>query len=246
MATPPHETRIALIDALVALSATDLPYGDLYLHRAQELLEPVLSAGQYRALCHEREGLARTARELRALAARGDWRQVHALAQRGLHERQRIWENERLLALGDAVYAPRLFHAAPVGLALTGFSVDSLQHLGAARDACMARLRFALANDGELADFYRQRLACLAARPIVAGGATEVVQDTADLQRRIVEAADTADFAQAERLSAALLGAAANGAGHDPDGAPVRGASPRHRSRCRFPTRWSAGRKRSA
>jgi hypothetical protein len=225
MTPPTHETRIALADALVALSATDLAYGDLYLHRAQEIFEPILSTEQYRALCGERDALPVLARELRELVGRRDWSQARVLAQRGARDRQRISENERLLVLGDALYAPRVFRADPAGLALAGFDVHSVARLDAVRDACLARLRFALTNDADLADFYRERLAALADLTLRTNGAQKGAPDTANLQRRILEAADNADFAQAERLSAALMNAAANGTGHGPGHVPARGAS---------------------
>jgi hypothetical protein len=125
MAAPAHETPIALVEALVGLSSTDLAYADLYLHRAGEMLAPILSERQYALLGHERDRLAELAKELHEAIARNDWRQVHTLAALAARKRLLIADNTHLLALGDAVYAPRIFRCDPDGLAFAGMNRDA-------------------------------------------------------------------------------------------------------------------------
>lgn len=210
-----EDTQLAVVEALVALSAVDLPFSDLYLHRAQVLLEHVFTAEQYLGLHRKRESLPGLAGELRQVAERGEWPQVRALAQRGVRDRQRIAESQRLLSLGDAVYGPRVLQADATALALSGIIVQPTSHLGRVRDDCLVRLRFLLANDGEVADLYRARLAHFEGLEVVADKALGAVVNAADLQRRILEAADKGDFDQVERLSGAIVDAA-------PDNAPAR------------------------
>ena len=208
MATSPDSTQIAVVEALVVLSTVDLPCSDLYLHRAQALLEHVLSEDRYRALRRDRESLPGVARALHQAAEHGDWQRVRALAQEGLRDRQRIAANERLLSLGDAVYGLRVLHAEPAALALSGIVVQATSHLGRVRDEGVARLRFLLIHDEAQAELYRARLAHLESLEVVPDEAAGTVLNAANLQQRIMEAAEKEDFDQAERLSAAIIDAA--------------------------------------
>ena len=202
-----QENQLAVVDALVSLGALDLPCSDLYLDRARALLGQVLAEEQYRTLRRERDSLPSLAKELRREAERGDWTKVRALAQRGAHDRQRIADSQRLVALGDAVYGPRGFHADASALALSGMIVQPTSHLGHARDECVDRLRFLIGNDREQAEYYRARLAHFEGLEVVADESLGTVVNAADLQHRILEAADRGDFDQAERLTAAILDA---------------------------------------
>lgn len=210
MTAPPHEARVAVVEALIALSSIDLPYGDLYLQHAQDAFEQVLGQEQYHALCHERDGLTRLAKDLREVAERGDWSQARALAQHGVRSRQRISDHQRLLALGDALDAPRLFHANPTALALGGIVVEPMPHLGRVHETCIAQLRFLLINDAARAEFYRTRLAWFEDLHVHTDSEAQPAADPSDLHRRMIEAAEQSDFALAERLSTAIMGAAEN------------------------------------
>ena len=192
----------------MGLSSNDLPYADLYLHRAGEVLAPILSERQYALLDHERHRLAELARGMHDAVAQGEWRQVHSLAAVGARKRQLIADNAHLLALGDAVYAPRIFRCDPGGLALAGINLESGPALDAVRESCMTRLRFALSNDDAMADLYRGRLQHLSDGGAVADPTTRSSDDPTELKRRICEAATNEDFAAAERLSTALIEAA--------------------------------------
>lgn len=205
MKLPPEEAHLAFVEALVALSAMDLPYSDLYLDRAEARLGQVLSEERYRALCRDRDRLPGLAREVRRLAEGGEWSKVRALAHQGVRNRQRIKDNERILPLGDAVYGPRVFHADATALALSGIIVQPMAHLARKRDECVAGLRFVLANDDGMAQFYCARLAHLEGLEIVADETGAPVVTAADLQHRLLKAAEQGDFYQAERLSAAIL-----------------------------------------
>ena len=199
--------QLAVIEALVALSAADLPYSDLYLNRAEALLADVFTHEQYLPLRRERDRLPGLARELRSVAESGNWEQVRTLAQQGVYGQQRISDHQRLLLLGDAVYGPRVLHADATALALSGIMVQPTSHLGRVRDDCIARLRFVLAHDVASAALYTARLAHLAGLEIVADEAAGLLPNAADLRQRVLEAADQGDFQQADRLSAAIIDA---------------------------------------
>lgn len=220
MKQPSQENQPAVVEALVSLGTVDLPCSDLYLDRAQTLLGQVLTGEQYVALRRQRDNLPALAKELRQGAERGDWSKVRALAEQGVRARQRIANSQRLLALGDAVYGSRVFHADATALALSGMIVQPTSHLGRARDECIDRLRFLIANDREQAEFYRARLAHFERLEVVADEALGTVVNAGDLRHRILEAADKGDFDQAERLSAAILDAA-------PGNSPARIRAPR-------------------
>jgi hypothetical protein len=203
-----ESTQLAVIEALVGLSTVDLPCGDLYLHRAETLLERSLTKEKYLVLRGDRESLPSVAKALHQAAERSDWQRVRALAEEGLRDRQRLADNERILSFGDAVYGPRVLHADAAALALSGVVVQATSHLGRVRDDGVARLRFALAHDDEQADLYRARLAHLESLEIVPDETAGTVVNAANLQQRILEAADREDFGEAERLSAAIINAA--------------------------------------
>ncbi|MBX3023637.1 hypothetical protein KF840_01875 [bacterium] len=200
-----QDGELAAIEALVRLHAADLPWGEVYLERAQALLAPLLPEERYAALRQERAHLGALTRELRQGAERGDWATVRTLAQRGARDRHHLAAHQRLLALGDVVYGPRVFVADADALALSGLIVRPSAHLGRARDECVAWLRLLIARDRERADFYRARLAHFERLEVVADVAAPTPVSAGDVQRRIIEAAEKGDFDQAERLSAALL-----------------------------------------
>jgi hypothetical protein len=132
---------------------------------------------------------------------------VRALARQGAWDRQHIIDSERLLALGDAVYEPRVFRANATALALSGIIVQPTSRLARVRDDCVAGLNFMLANDDEMEPFYRARLAHFEGLEIVADADFGSGEDAADLSLGILEAADRGDFEKAERLSTAILDA---------------------------------------
>jgi hypothetical protein len=201
--------RIALIEALIELSSADLPYSDLYLHRAETLFAEVLTRDQYVALARERAGLHTLAKQLRRLAESGAWLQVRALAKRGITGVHQVSTNERLLAIADVLYEPRVLRADATALALSGATIQSTPRLGRAHEHRIARLRFALAYDPEGAALYRARLAHLESLTIVVAEADAPPIGGDVLQQRILAAADREDFEEADRLTAALIEAAA-------------------------------------
>lgn len=208
-----EDEPLAVVDALVSLSTVDLPFSDLYLDRAETLLGEMLNREGYLVLCRERDNLSGLAKELRQRAERGDWQGVHALAQSGTGCRQRSADHEHLLALGDAVYGPRVLRADATALALNGIMVGPRSDLARVRDESAARLRFVLARDQERADFYRVRLAHLDDLVLDGDEPPGGLLNVAGLQQRILDAADHGDFEQVDRLSAAILEATSQ---HEP------------------------------
>lgn len=205
--------RLAVVDALVDLGATDLVARDQHLDRARALLDPLLSEDQYLALQRDRDRGQRLATALRRAAERGDWLQVHALARQGLDDRRRTVDNAHLLALGDAVYGPREFRADATALALSGLVVQSTTQLARARDACRERLRFLIDHDPEQAERYRGRLRHFSELAVVVDDALGAAATAADLRQRVLDAAETGDLARVERLSAALIDTAGTPSG---------------------------------
>lgn len=214
------DDRLLAIDALVGLSAADLPYRESYLDRAGELLQPILTEDQFLALRRDRDSLPVVTQTLRRGAERGDWERVRELAHRVAIDRRRVAANHRLLVLGEIVYGPRDFVVEPTALALSGLIVQPTSNLGRARDECIERLEFLIANDAQHTPRYRERLAHFQKLEVVADEDARTVLTGDHLQRRIVEAVDLGDFEQVERLSAAILDQA-------PENAPARFRAPR-------------------
>jgi hypothetical protein len=208
MTTASQDLRIELIEALIALSRVDLPCSDLYLGRAEALLAGVLNAPQYRALRRECEHLPRLAREVRELVERGDWAMARAAAKQAQRDRQRLADNQRLLALGDAVYGPRIVSADTNALAIGRIIPQPAAQLDRLRTACAAQLQLLLAHDADGAALYRARLKQLDGLTAVDDDTDATTLGAADLRQRIIEAAAGQRFDQVETLCTAALHAA--------------------------------------
>lgn len=207
MNSAPIDARLVLVETLVGLSALDLPFSDLYLDRAEALLAAVLPREEYTVLSRENRILSDLATQLRRVAERGDWQAVHSVAQQAAGIQQHAADHQRLLGLCEAVYGPRVLHADAAALALNGIAVHAPGDLHPLREDCLERLRIALAHDGEGADLYRARMAHFDALALRVTCGEQPVNEVADLQQRILRAAERRDFQAADRLSTAILDA---------------------------------------
>jgi len=210
----PNPDLVATLHALVNLNASDLLYADQYLRRAEVLRPKVCTREQYVALQRDRDCLPRLTKELRQAVERGDWTQVRTVAQQAGQVRERLVADEPLLDIANTVYGPRALHADATALALSGVVVHPTANLVRARDATLDRLRFLVAHDSEWGPFYSERIAHFERLLVITDEHPGAMVDGAELQRRILQAVDKADFAQVKRLADAIVTRSAGRAGH--------------------------------
>lgn len=197
----PDTDLLGTLRALVSLNATDMLYADQYLRRAEVLLPEVCTRERYLTLQRDQGSLSRLTKELRQAAERSDWAQVRSLAPQATHTRERLVADEPLLQLADAVYGPRVIHADVTALGLTGIVIHPTGSLLGARDAALAQLRVLLAQDSEWAPFYSKRIAHFEHLQVITEENPGAMVDPGELQKRVLEAVEKADFAQVQRLA---------------------------------------------
>ncbi len=209
----PNADLTAGLQALVNLSTSDMLYADQYLRRAEVLLPTVCTLEQYLAVQHDQENVPRLTKELRQAAERSDWARARSLAQQAAQTRERVVAGSELFHIADAIYGPRVIHADASALGLTGIVVHPAANLLAARDAALDRLRFLLAHDSEWAPFYSGRIAHFERLQVITDENPGTLVDRTELQERLLQAVDEADFALVQRLvdTIATHGEAATG-----------------------------------
>ena len=203
MATHLSESApLAVLRALVDLSAVDLLYADRYLCRAETLLATVCTRRQYRTLRHDHVSLPSLTAEIRHATEQGDWSKVRLLAQQAAAVRERLAAGGQILLIADAVYGPRLLHADATTLALSGVVALPHSNLARARDALLGQLETLAAQDSDWAAFYCSRAAHFALCRLVRGQNGGATLDVAELRQQILTAVAVGDFARVKRLTA--------------------------------------------
>jgi hypothetical protein len=104
------------------LALVDTVYGDLYLQRARDFLEPALSEGEFAALqLLENEALNLSNRIFVAMKE-ARWMEVKELSSRMSSLKRTLSEKENLRKLGEKIYKPGEPPLDPFSPGLQGFA----------------------------------------------------------------------------------------------------------------------------
>jgi len=202
--TASKESAVGTVNALLEISKLDTLFRDLYLARASELLEPLLSRSSYDITKESLASLSFLELQLRSAVERGDWKRSQELTDNLRNIRSSAAASGDLMTLGNNVYE-RLAEI-PIDPFSPGFYVfhGSMEKLLDYRNQANNLLSGLERTDISKRDFYARRLNDLKALSVKVEekqAKQEVVETSpADLQLQALAALDSGDFAQLEAV----------------------------------------------
>ena len=195
--------RWRLAESLLEVSLVDTVYGDLYLQRARDFLEPALSEEEFAALQFlENEALKMSNRIFVAMKE-ASWIKVKDLSSRMSSLKQALTEKENLRKLGEKIYKPGEPPLDPFSPGLAGFArnVDP-QALLHKLSTQLERLQTA---DPDWQGFYAARKIAMATIKTYSSKASEEAELTGSrIEHKAFEALNSGDFANLEKMAALM------------------------------------------
>ena len=204
---PDRDQAPALIRRLLTTAKADTVYWDLYLERARQLLTPLLSLADYRALEKERAGAARLPEQIREAMERADWSLTQELSGRLEALRQKVDSRRSLIELGQMLYDNPLVPVDPFSPGLQGFAGVTGTGLGDLQEKTLNGLRLLLEEDPEWQGFYQARLAAFDALPLSDDDEAQPENGHlagVQLQHEALDAFNRGDFQRLRKLSEQL------------------------------------------
>jgi hypothetical protein len=205
----PHEKNTSsadcwrLAEGLVEAALIDTVYGDLYLQRARDFLEPALSEGEFSALQFlENEALNLSNRIFVAMKE-ARWMNVKDLSSRMSNLKRTLSEKENLRKLGEKIYKPGEPPLDPFSPGLQGFArnVDP-QALLRKLSTQLEQLQTA---DPDWQGFYTARKIAMATTKTYSWKASEEAESTGSrIEHKAFEALNNGDFASLEKIAAQM------------------------------------------
>lgn len=200
----PTETS-SLISRLLAVGNTDTVYRDLYLQRARALFAGELSRADYMRLRHVQLEIDNLLRQSRVAIERGEWAKVKELAGRLRALRRQVAEEGSLLALAEEVYDPADVPLDPFSPGLQTLAARSGQELVRIRERVLEHLAVLATADPAWREWYAARRAAFQALALGAQESHPWPERPGQIQRAALQALDSGDIEQLERLSQEML-----------------------------------------
>src|SRR5215471_4956695 len=169
---------IALVNALVEAGSIDTMYRDLYLGRAQTLLNPVMSLEDFHRLEQERALVAELPLAVARALEKGDWPEVKELSLRTEALKNTVGGKTAQLNTARTVYAVADVKLDPFCHSLQLFTRVSIRELPGVRNRVVEQLTTLEQSDLPWKDFYAARRtvfqtrAPIGSEPTPDGGAT--------------------------------------------------------------------------
>lgn len=204
---PDQDQAPALIRRLLTTAKADTVHWDLYLERARQLLTPMLSVADYRALEKERAGAARLPEQIREAMERADWSLTQELSGRLEALRQKVDSRRSLIELGQMLYDNPLVPVDPFSPGLQGFAGVTGTGLGDLQEKTMQGLLRLSEEDPDWKVFYEARRQVFSSLPLAE--TTEAPRDSGplasvQLQQEALDAFNRGDFQRLRELSEQL------------------------------------------
>jgi hypothetical protein len=226
---------IALVNALVEAGSIDTMYRDLYLGRAQTLLNPVMSLEDFHRLEHERALLAELPLAVARALEKGDWPQVKVLSLRTEALKNTVSGKATQLNSARAVYAVDDVKLDPFCHSLQPFTRVSIRDLPALRNRVVEQLTTLEQSDLPWKDFYAARRvvfqtrAPIGSEPTPDGAATGTsAESVREAATQALKAGDMKRLAQLAELQQTTTPGAGESGHAD---APAAAAAQQHASR---------------
>jgi len=194
--------RWRLAKDLVEVSAVDTVYGDLYLQRARDFLEPALSEAEFAALQRLETETLNLPNRISVAMKQANWMEVKELSSRISSLKRTLAEKENLLQLGQKIYKPGEPPLDPFSPGLQGLAKSSdPQALLHKLSSQLERLQRA---DPDWHDFYGARRSAMAAIKTHSSQVQEEDLSGSQLGNKVFKALESGDFAELEKLAARM------------------------------------------
>jgi hypothetical protein len=197
---------LATVTRLVTAADGDTLFRDVYLHRAAELLSPIVTEASWTASLGSRDQLARLLAQARAAVAQQDWANVHETGARAASLQRSLDADKAVLDVAETVYG-----AAPVVLDPLSPGLTSKRWGSAAQartDVCAA-LNELGRDDEPRRDLYAARQRAVEALVVPgapASGAPVAATSSASAEQQALHALERGDASALESLAASMLG----------------------------------------
>lgn len=195
--------RWRLAEGLVEAALVDTVYGDLYLQRARDFLEPALSEAEFASLQRLETEALNLPNRISVAMKQANWIEVKELSSRMSSLKRTLEEKENLRKLGEKIYKPGEpsldpFSPGLQGLARGGDPQALLKQLS-------AKLEQLQRADPEWQGFYAARRSAMAAVKRYSSEAPkEEDLSGSQLENKVFKALESGDFAQLEKLAARM------------------------------------------
>ncbi|MDR3581428.1 MAG: hypothetical protein P4L44_15815 [Oryzomonas sp.] len=195
--------RWRLAEDLLEAALVDTVYGDLYLQRARDHLEPALSEGEFTALQFMENETLKMSNRIFVAMKETNWMKVKDLSSRMSSLKRTLSETEELRKLGEKIYKPGEPPLDPFspGLQIFARNVDP-QALLHKLSTQLERLQTA---DPDWQVFYAARKSVMATMKTHSTKTSEEVELTGSrIEHKAFEALNSGDFANLEKLAALM------------------------------------------
>jgi len=194
---------LELAELLADVAASDTEYRDLYVRRARQLLEPLITPQALEAIRAEQTRPAALREETSRALEFGDWARVRDLARELSSLEHRLDAMTAVVATAEKVYGAGT-SIEPHALGAYAVSPTSSAELERARQDTATRLEHLARRDEPWRAFYAARRAAVAAvpiatRPHAAGAAVDLLREEARGALHTGRWADLARLAETAR-----------------------------------------------
>lgn len=197
--------RWRLAEDLVEASLVDTVYGDLYLQRARDFLEPAMSEAEFTSLQLLENEAANLPNRIFVAMKEAKWLEVKDLSSRVSSLKRILTEKEGLRKLGEKIYQPGEPPLDPFSPGLQGLvkNVDpqTLQHKLSTQ---LERLHTA---DPDWQSFYAARKTVIPTiKTYSSKASTEAELTGSQVEHKAFEALNSGDFANLEKMADLMKG----------------------------------------
>jgi len=200
------ERVLATVTRLVTAADGDTLYRDVYLHRAGELLSPIVTEASWIASLGSRDQLARLLAQARAAVDQQDWASVHETGARAASLQRSLDADKAVHAVAESIYAAPPVVLDPFSARLTSKRWGSAAQ---ARADVVATLGELARDDEARRDLYAARQRAIEALVVPgapAAGAPAVATSSASAEQQALQALERGDASALESLAASMLG----------------------------------------
>jgi hypothetical protein len=214
---------LATVTRLVTAADGDTLYRDVYLHRAAELLSPIVTEASWVASVGSRDQLARLLAQARAAVGQQDWANVHETGARAASLQRSLDADKAVLDVAETVYGASPVALDPFSPGLTSKRWGSAAQARTDVSAALGELASADATRRDLYAARQRAVEGLVVPGAPAAGAPAPPTSSASAEQQALQALERGDASALETLAASMLGGRTATAG-DAGPAAARGA----------------------
>lgn len=195
--------RWRLAEDLVEAALVDTVYGDLYLQRARDFLEPCLSESEFAVLQRLETEVLNLPNRIFVAMKQANWIEVKELSSRMSSLKRTLKEKENLRMFGEKIYKPGEPPLDPFSPGLQGFAGNgdpqALLHKFSTQ---LERLQTA---DPDWQGFYAARKIAMATMKTYSPKASEEAELTGSrIEQKAFEALNSGDYTNLEKIAALM------------------------------------------